>query len=74
MYTHINFNLLIKHVLLFIFMYMFMNSIKLQPDKFMPIIIFTTFVSIIFDIFMFDNIITVAFNTDDFVDIEKIEK
>ena len=59
MYTTILFHPIVKYILIFIISYMYLNSIVTPIEKIFPILMFTTLILVLFDIFMFDDFITI---------------
>lgn len=57
MYTTILFHPIVKYILIFIISYMYLNSIDTPIEKILPILMFTLLLSVLFDIFMFDDFI-----------------
>lgn len=64
MYTTILFHPIVKYILIFIISYMYLNSIETPIEKIIPILIFTTLISVLFDLFMFDDFLTIIQKKD----------
>jgi hypothetical protein len=74
MYTTILFHPIVKYILIFIISYMYLNSIETPIEKIIPILIFTTLITVLFDVFMFDDFITIIQKKDFSIhDVEFLE-
>lgn len=76
MYTssEINFNPLIKYIIIFVLSFMYLNSIDTPYEKILPITLFIIVLTITIDIFMFNNFIDVIMMRDMYAedDIENV--
>ena len=54
-YTVVRFDCIVKYAILFILLFMYLNSIKIQPDEIIKIVGFSLILSITLDLMMFEN-------------------
>lgn len=59
MYTSISFSPIIKYIIISIITYMFVNSVKISSEQILQLVSFVLFISVITDMFMFDDYITI---------------